>query len=232
MQLQPRSTNPNNGDALEPVDGAPLQVYESFHPYFGQEESPILHYLRLVRKRCWWILATLAIVFALSVITTLRATRLYQASSKIAVFPENPNVLGFKDFENNSPAPDYEVALETQAAILRSDALAIEVVSAMHLDQDPRFTGIKASSPNSDEAIHSSNIEPDPARAAGLVGAFLGGLSVQVVPNSQLIQVSYTHRNPQLSAEIVNSLVRTYIEQNFKTKYESVTQTSDWLSKE
>src|SRR5215469_12129495 len=133
MQLQPRSTNPNNGDALEPVDGAPLQVYESFHPYFGQEESPILHYLRLVRKRFWWILATLAIVFALSVITTLRATRLYEATSRIAVFPENPNVLGFKDFENDSPAPqaDYDVALETQAAILRSNSLAIQVISAM-----------------------------------------------------------------------------------------------------
>src|SRR5215469_16495300 len=162
MQLQPRPTNPLNGDVLEPVDGAPLQVHESLHPYFGQEESPILHYLRLLRKRCWWILATLAIVFALSVITTLRATRLYQATSKIAVFPENPNVLGFKDFQNDSPAgPDYDVALQTQAEILRSDAIAIQVINTMHLYQDPRFTGIKAPAANSDDVIHSSNVEPD-----------------------------------------------------------------------
>src|SRR5215472_509028 len=139
MQLQPRPNDPRNTDALEPFEG-PVRVYESLHPYFGQEESPIWHYLRLLRKRRWWILATLAIVFALSVITTLRATRLYQATSKIAVFPENPNVLGFKDLENYSPAPDadYDVALETQAEILRSDALAMQVISAMHLDQDPR----------------------------------------------------------------------------------------------
>src|SRR5215469_5574855 len=233
MQLQPRSTIPRNRDALEPVDGAPLHVYESLHPYFGQEESPIFHYLRLLRKRRWWVLATLAIVFALSVITTLRATRLYQATSKIAVFPENPNVLGFKDLENDSPSvPDYDVALQTQAEILRSDALAIQVIAAMHLDQDPRFTGVKALPPNSDDVIHSSNIESDPATAAGLLGAFHGGLNVQTIPNSQLIEVSYTHPDPQLSAEVVNSLVKTFIEQNFKTKYESVTQTSDWLSKE
>src|SRR5215472_7948584 len=232
MQLQPRPANPHNDEALEPFDAAPVQVYESLHPYFGHEESPILHYLRLLRKRFWWILATLAIVFALSVITTLRTTRLYQATSKIAVFPENPNVLGFKDFENEAPAPEYDVALETQAAILRSDALAIQVISAMHLDQDPRFTGIKASPSNSDDVIHSSNVEPDPAKAAGLLGAFHGGLNVQIIPNSQLLEVSYTHPNPQLSAEVVNSLVKTFIAENFKTKYESVTQTSDWLSKE
>jgi capsular exopolysaccharide synthesis family protein len=179
-------------------------------------------------------LATLAIVFALSVITTLRATRLYQATSKIAVFPENPNVLGFKDLENDSPTvPDYDVALETQAEILRSDALAIQVIAAMHLDQDPRFTGVKASPPNSDDVIHSSsNIESDAAKAEGLLGAFDGGLNIQIIPNSQLIQVSYTHPDPQLSAEVVNTLVKTFIEQNFKTKYESVTQTSDWLTKE
>jgi capsular exopolysaccharide synthesis family protein len=233
MQLQPRPNDRRNTDALEPFEGAPIPVYESLYPYFGQEESPIWHYLRLLRKRCWWILATFAIVFALSAIATLRATRLYQATSEVAVFSQNPNILGFKDFEDGNPVSDYdnEANLETQAAILRSDALAAEVITAMHLDQDARFTGIKASAPSSD-VIPTSGIEPDPAKAAGLLGAFDAGLSVQVIPNSHLIQVSYTHSDPQLAAEIANSLVRTFIAENFKTKYQAVTQASDWLSKE
>src|SRR5205814_7109840 len=41
-----------------------------------------------------------------------------------------------------------------------------------------------------------------------------------------------THPDPQLATEIVNTLIRTFIDENFRTKYESVTQTSDWLSKE
>src|SRR5206468_8952212 len=32
--------------------------------------------------------------------------------------------------------------------------------------------------------------------------------------------------------EVVNTLIKTFIEENFRTKYESVTQTSEWLSKE
>ena len=75
-------------------------------------------------------------------------------------------------------------------------------------------------------------MQPDPAKAAGLLGAFRGGLNVQLIPNSRLIQVSYTHPDPRFATEIVNTLVKTFIEENFRTKYESVTQTSEWLSTE
>jgi polysaccharide biosynthesis transport protein len=75
-------------------------------------------------------------------------------------------------------------------------------------------------------------MQPDPVQAAGLLGAFRGGLIVQLVPNSRLLQVSYTHPDPQFATEITNTLVKTFIEENFRTKYNSVTQTSEWLSRE
>jgi polysaccharide biosynthesis transport protein len=228
MQLQSRRSNPGT---LEPIEIPPGNGYQSHYPYAGAQ-NPLLHYLRVLRKRRWAILATLAIVFALTVIATLRTTRLYQATSKVAIFPENPNVLGFKDFEDSSPDYQYDVALETQAAILRSDAIAVKVIETMHLDRDPRFTGFKSSSSVSDSPIRTADMEPDPAKAAGVLGSFSSGLSVQLIPSSRLIQVSYTHPDPRLATEVVNTLVRTFIEENFKTKYESVTQTSDWLSKE
>src|SRR5256886_10305476 len=232
MQLQSRRNNLRDPEALEPIEIQPGKGYQSLHPYYSDVEnpSPILHYLRVLRKRGWWVLATLAIVFSLSVIATLRTTRLYQATSKVAIFPENPNVLGFKDFQDSSPDYDYDAALETQAAILRSDALAIKVIDAMHLAQDPRFSSSKRSS--SVSTIRTADMEPDPAKTAGLLGTLGGGLNVQLIRSSRLIQVSYTHPDPRLSTEIVNTLVRTFIEENFRTKYESVTQTSDWLSKE
>jgi capsular exopolysaccharide synthesis family protein len=122
------------------------------------------------------------------------------------------------------------VTLETQAAILRSDALAMKVIEGMHLDQSPEF-GV-AARPQTEDSIRVSSMEPDPAKAAGLLGSFRGGLSVQIIPSSRLVQISYTHPDPRLATEIVNALVKTFIEENFKTKYESVTQTSEWLSTE
>ena len=159
-----------------------------------------------------------------------RGDRLYQATSKVAIFPETPNVLGFKGVEDSSTDYEYDATLETQAAILRSDALAMKVIEAMNLDRNPTFAG--ATGPQAEDSIRVSSMQPDPAKAAGLLGAFRGGLSVQIIPNSRLVQISYTHPDPQLATEIVNALVRTFIEENFKTKYESVTQTSEWLSTE
>ena len=230
MPLQPRRGNSDDLEALEPIDLLPVKSPQSVYPYFAQQENAILHYWRILRKRKWVVLATFVIVFAISVIATLNETRLYQATSKVAIFPENPNALGFKDMENSSPDYEYEATLETQVAILRSDALAIKVIEAMRLYQDPRFTTVRPVSSESSTPL--SGMQPDPVQAAGLLGGFHGGLTVQLVPSSRLIQVSYTHPNPQFATEIANTLVKTFIEENFRTKYESVTQTSEWLSKE
>jgi capsular exopolysaccharide synthesis family protein len=227
MQLQPRRNNSDDVETLLQVKG-PQTIY----PYLTQPPNSILHYWQILRKRKWAALATFAIVFTLSVIGILNATRLYQATSKVAIFPENPNVLGFKDAETSTPDFEYEATLETQAAILRSDALAMKVIEAMHLDQDPNFTGATRPQAPAEDSIRVSSMQPDPAKAAGLLGAFRGGLSVQLIPSSRLVQISYTHTDPRLATEIVNGLVRTFIEENFKTKYESVTQTSEWLSTE
>src|ERR1039457_4800198 len=222
MELQSGHDNSGESEALEPVELPVFNGHQSIHPFFAEEESPLLHYWRILKKRRWAIAATAAIVFALSVITTLRATRLYQATSKIAIFPETPNVLGLKGVEDSSSDYQPDVALETQAAILRSDVLAMKVIEAVHLDRGAQADG----------SIPVSSMQPDSAKVAGLLGAFRGGLSVQIIPNSRLVQISYTHPDPRLATEIVNTLVKTFIEENFKTKYESVTQTSVWLSTE
>src|SRR6266481_4953302 len=230
MSLQPRRNSSDDLEALEPIDLLPVKGPQSVHPYFAERQNPILHYWRILRKRKWVVLASFAIVFALSVIATMNATRLYQATAKVAIFPENPNALGFKDMETSSPDYEYEATLETQVAILRSNALAIKVIDAMRLYRDPRFTAIPGPLP--DASMPGSSMQPDPAQAAGLLGEFRGGLTVQLVPSSRLIQISYTHPDPRFATEIANTLVKTFIEENFKTKYNSVTQTSEWLAKE
>src|SRR5260370_1237580 len=58
---------------------------------------------------------------------------------------------------------------------------------------------------------------------------FLGSLSVRRVPNSRLMDVSFETTDPKLAAGIVNTHIATYIEQNFRSKYEATTQASTWL---
>ncbi len=232
MDLQSKHNGSGGSEALEPIELTPFdKAHHAIYPHLAEERSPLLHYWQILRKRKWVMLATFAIVFALSVIATLTETRLYQATSKVAIFPEVPNVLGFKDSGGGAfPDEEFEATLETQVAILRSDALAIKVIEAMHLYQDPRFTTVKPTV--NDPAMPDTSMQPDPTQAAGLLGSFHGGLNIQLVPNTRLIQVSYTNPDPRFATEVANTLVKTFIEENFRTKYDSASQTADWLSRE
>jgi succinoglycan biosynthesis transport protein ExoP len=52
------------------------------------------------------------------------------------------------------------------------------------------------------------------------------------VPNSRLIEVKFEAEDPQLAAQVVNTHLQNYIEQNFRSKYDATTQASNWLSSE
>ncbi|MDP9161076.1 MAG: GumC family protein, partial [Acidobacteriota bacterium] len=176
-------------------------------------------------------MATAIIIFSLAAIATLRATKLYEARSRLAIFPEERNVLGLKDGDS----PGYyggedDTALDTQVEILRSDALALKVIESMGLDRNPSFSGEKAVSASS--GMEGSKLDPDPARVSSLIGRFRGGLTVQMVPRTRIVELRYMDPDPRLATEIVNGLAKTFREENFRTKYDAAMQTSDWLSKE
>ena len=61
---------------------------------------------------------------------------------------------------------------------------------------------------------------------------FKGNLRVALRPNTRIIEISYRSADKELAARVVNTLINTYIEQNFKTRFESTMQASDWLSKQ
>jgi succinoglycan biosynthesis transport protein ExoP len=219
---------------FELVEASIPQTYSSDQVYRSGAQHPLLGYWRILNKRKWTIIATFAIILTLSIIATLRTTRLYEATSRIAIYPENSNVLGLKDLENGTSGEDwdYNVALETQLSILRSDALALRVIENEHLDSNPRFTGSAAVIEDASRRVGSADREADTQRVAILLSEFHSGLSLQVLPRTRVIEIGYTHTDPQMAAEIANALVKTFVEENFRTKYESTSQTADWLSRE
>src|ERR1700757_1954766 len=145
MPSQPIHNNDNHElEALAPIDQVPLNAQAFQQQYWSQPPHPLLHYWEVLRKRRWIVLATFTIVFSISAIATLSEVRLYQATSKVAIFPEVPNVLGFKDMVEMPSDFELDATMQTQIAILRSDALALKVIEAMRLYKDPRFTTVRA----------------------------------------------------------------------------------------
>ena len=65
-----------------------------------------------------------------------------------------------------------------------------------------------------------------------MLASFKGSLQVSLVPNTRIIEIHYRSPDRNLAARAVNALANTYVEQNFKTRFESTMQASEWLSKQ
>jgi succinoglycan biosynthesis transport protein ExoP len=75
-------------------------------------------------------------------------------------------------------------------------------------------------------------------RLAPYVGGILGGLKVDPVKETRglyketrLIDISYTHTDPEVAAKVVNAIAETYVYNNLEKKGESNTTTGEFLQK-
>jgi capsular exopolysaccharide synthesis family protein len=148
----------------------------------------------------------------------------YLAAARVEVDKESQNMSPFPDSNSYDEFMDMENYLETQTKILQSETLALQTIKSLDLARYPEFGG----GPSTTAWAHNG---PAPQRPA-ILGAFLGRLTVKRVANSRLIEVTFEAEDPQLAAQIVNTHLQNFVEQNFRSKYDATIQASNWLSSE
>lgn len=198
------------------------------YPQLPPHESTLGEYVRVLIKRKWLVVTCLGVIFSVVAIASLRMTPVYEAGGTIEINKPDASL----NFQNSATfSLDYfdPTELETELKILQSDLLALQVIRELNLDRRPEFGG-GAPSPSLDLA--PDPMQSDPARASAMLGAFRGNLRVALAPNSRIIEVHYRSSDPQMAANIVNTLMQTYVENNFKARFESTMQASDWLQKQ
>lgn len=202
----------------------------ALQPWLPPQESALREYFRVLIKRKWTVIGCLTLIFGVVAIASFKMTPIYEAMGRIAINKPDSSLVNFKDSGGGGDYSD-PTDMDTEATILQSDLLALQVIKTLNLDKMPEYGG------RPDAGSPSDNLAPDPlqvdsARTTALLGGFKGGLRVAIRPNTRIVEIHYVSTNPQLAATIVNTLATTYIEQNFKTKFESTMQASDWLSKQ
>lgn len=231
--MEPVSGFQPNTIALREVTSAPVQLNRNLtlaHATLSSQDSILRDYLRVLIKRIWVVLGTLFVIFGATLIATLRSTPIYDAKGSIAINKPDPMLTSLRDGNNSVDYYD-PTDLDTEVRILRSDLLALQVIKELNLDKLPEFGG-HGLPPTSSLEITSDALQPDSARANAVLNAFKASLIVTLEPNTRIIDVHFRSPNKELAARIVNTLANTYIEQNFKTRFESTMQASDWLSRQ
>ncbi|HEV3252848.1 MAG TPA: polysaccharide biosynthesis tyrosine autokinase [Candidatus Acidoferrales bacterium] len=189
-----------------------------------QREPHLLDYLLTLRKHQWLILTFLLTVVTVVTIASFKMKPVYVAAASLEVDRENHDVTGFQGTGAYDEYMDMEDYIETQSKILQSETLALQTIKSLDLSRYSEFGG------RSDilSLEHGSALQKRP----GILGAFLGSLSVKRVPNTRLLEVTFEAQDPQLAAQVVNTHLQNFIEQNFRSRYEATTQASNWLSSE
>ncbi len=200
------------------------------YPAIPAQDSLLREYLRVLIKNKWVVIGSLLLVMGVVAISTLRSTPIYEAVGSIAINKMDPVTFNLKD---SSSSVDYydPTDLDTEVRILKSDLLALQVIRQLNLDKQPEFEAKGKTSPSSLE-LTTDAMQPDSARTSAVLATFKGNLQVALVPNTRIIEVRYRSPDKNIAARVVNTLANTYVEQNFKTRFESTMQASDWLSKQ
>lgn len=175
--------------------------------------------LLTIRKRKYLIavIALLGIGYGFYKGTT--QPRLYQATGTIEIRTGSSN-----QFRVNANA-GYGAAsssLQTQVAIIKSDTVLLTVARDLDLPNNAAFTGY--SGPNRHLSLDDLNVRQ------GTLNGMNADISVGVVPKTDLVQISCQTLDPKLSADIVNRLIREFIQRDLQSSYEATQRVSDFLS--
>jgi capsular exopolysaccharide synthesis family protein len=184
---------------------------------FGIEEEEgvqLEEYWEVIKRR-----KNILIYFSLSVVIaamiwTFMKTPVYEAKGTLLIERTQGNVLMFADSYALQTGITDEY-LNTQVKILKSRTLARSVIEELELVEQGGSKG-----KSKDTAMSSA------------VSSFLGALKVENIRNSRLVEVKYRSPNPEMAANMVNTLFKKYFDFNLRIKTESTKLASEFLTQQ
>lgn len=155
------------------------------------EELDFSHYLDVILRRRWVVLAAFTIVFVSTALVTFTTRRVYQATSLLVIEKERGGgaVQNGSMVENSND--DY---YQTQYKLLQSRSLLERVYADMALDKTEDF-----------------------AEPRGVI-KLQGAVTITPILRSRLVYVRVASHDPKLAAAIANRLSEAFVEQNLASQ--------------
>jgi capsular exopolysaccharide synthesis family protein len=200
----------------------------SYYPS-PEDEIHLRDYLQIILRRKWIVITVLLTVLTTVSIGTFMMKPQYKATTTIKIEMDKMNILSFNDVYQAQMTSEDSFQ-QTQFKVLKSRNLAKRVIRQMKLDASPEFSGQKQ------EARQAAFLKKPDALGEGidssLVDGFIGRVEVAPQPRSSLVNISFTSYEPDMAANVVNALAKSYIDLNIESKYEATQQAREWLEKQ
>ncbi len=188
----------------------------------------LMDIVRTMRKRMLLIGSCILLAAVCSVLYVSMVTPLYESVGSIEIDPNRSSSLGLADLLSSKMNNDTNTNLKTEVEVLRSSAVAMDVLQNLNSGQLQEVSYGKITS----EMLNHHEESMDPKVRANFLEGFEGSLMIDVVPDTRIIKVRYRHHDAKLSAIVVNKLLEAYMQRNLSSRYASAKTVSDWLGKQ
>jgi polysaccharide biosynthesis transport protein len=220
----------------------------------GSQPVHLLDRLTAVFKHRRVAGAAFAIVITAMMVQSYSTTPVYQTSARIEIQDERTTSVGAIGVNDPTFWQESGPYYQTQYQILSSRELARRVVRRLDLRAHPAFSGdspqprdpismLRRGRASASAWVRGLVARPAPdaglerapdetAQEAALIGAFLAGVSIQPVSQTRLVNVLYTHTDPEFAAVAANALAEEYAAQNLEQRLQNTGKTLEWLTRE
>lgn len=179
---------------------------------------------------------------ALTALVVFNLTPVYTAKSTVLIEPQVPQVMQTRDAAAEPLTSLDHDYYKTQYDILRSRSLAAKVIVALGLADQPLFSGntkpvglIGGLWSGLRDAIAplTGSAAPTHSDPMGVpvqaIDAYLSRLQVEPGVGTQLVEVTFTTPDPNLSARITNAHVDAYIRRGMELKSDAARNAEQFL---
>jgi capsular exopolysaccharide synthesis family protein len=175
-------------------------------PESHESQTPLSHYLWVLRRRKWPLLAFVVFAVAATIIVSSRLTPYYESTATVDVDRMVPTaVIGQDASARASSMNDSDLFLSTQMKLIQSDSVLRPVAMKLHL----------------------------PIKALGSdAPVTLPYLTISRPTRTYLLQISYRSPDPRLAAEVANSIAESYINHSYEIRFQAASGVSVFMSKQ
>jgi polysaccharide biosynthesis transport protein len=217
---------------LERLAPLPLGLVQSQLGSEG-ETLDLVEYWRSITKRKWSILGLILLVCLITMLAVFSMRPTFRATATVLIEQGKSKVVSIEEVYN-SMGGNREY-YQTQVEILKSRELTRKVVERLklttHPDFDPRQqeSGLRDYiSPSAWFTVKAPLTEDDILKT--VIKRVGDDLQIQAVRNSQLVQISFSTYDKELSAKLPNALAEVYIESDLDSRVAMTQKAGSWLT--
>ena len=132
------------------------------------------------------------------------------------------------------PDPIDDRVIKSQISVLKSQDVALRVITSLNLQERPEFDSLKTKGLGKIKQLllafgfgQDPRLQTPEQRA---LDRLTDGLTVYQIPDSNVVAVKYSSSDPKTAAEVANALVKIYVASTTETNSQPTTRARDWIA--